>query len=383
MAANRWVMEKGVLGREDGGLFSAAAAMKGGAALAEIFGKGNICTGMGDSPAAGGILRAAESGILQQGGNVWAAGSCFESQFGYCVGRSGADCGLFVDFSGEIRLYGRGGLPLCEREQQDFLEAAKKPEPRAVYWGDWGRLVSMESLREFYCVELIRAAETTLCGISADIKCANPRLCGMLRETFVRLGGKLRDGGLTVQVSADGRDVTVYRTMQDIIHTDRVLCLVCLDLFRRGEDVALPASAPRMLDRAAAEAGRQVFRYEDGFPACTGMEARGLAVRQPFLRDGAMLALRLLSILKRSGGSLAELESQLPRFAVVSRTVAGNVPAGMVLHFSKGELLLRPVGGKNGVFLSAECRDAETAAELCRFGEESLANGELPEQDAT
>ena len=383
MAANRWVMEKGVLGREDGGLFSAAAAMKAGAALAEIFGKGNICTGMGDSPAAGGILRAAESGILQQGGNVWAAGSCFESQFGYCVGRSGADCGLFVDFSGEIRLYGRGGLPLCEREQQDFLEAAKKPEPRAVYWGDWGRLVSMENLREFYCVELIRAAETTLCGISADIKCANPRLCGMLRETFVRLGGKLRDGGLTVQVSADGRDVTVYRTMQDIIHTDRVLCLVCLDLFRRGEDVALPASAPRMLDRAAAEAGRQVFRYEDGFPACTGMEARGLAVRQPFLRDGAMLALRLLSILKRSGGSLAELESQLPGFAVVSRTVAGNVPAGMVLHFSKGELLLRPEGGKNGVFLSAECRDAETAAELCRFGEESLANGELPEQDAT
>ena len=369
-----WMLEKGVLCRTDGQPLTAEDALRAGEALGRMKPGGAVGAGRADSPAAKALLLAAESGVLEKGGALWGFGGCFESQFSYCCGRSGADFGIFADFSGELRLVSAGGMPLSCEEEKRFLQNMEEPG-RKGRRGGWGNQVSMGSLRELYPIELIKAAETSLAGLRACVKCPNPVIRGLIEDAMEKLGCRLTEGGLTLQISGDGRDVSVYDRVQDYIFTDRVLFLVCLDLFQRGQDAAVPSSAPLALEGAAALYGRKVFRYEDGFPSRTNQKARALGSRQLFLRDGPMLGLRLLSILRRSGGSLSQLEQRLPRYGRVSRMVPSPVAQAAVLAFPLGELRVRPAKNGKFAFLSAEAGDMETAEELCRMGEEKLAGG--------
>ena len=373
-----WMLEKGTLCRVDGRPLTAEDALRAGTALGRMKPGGAVGAGGADSPAAKALILAAESGVLQSGGSLWRFGNCFESQFSYCCGRSGADFGIFADFSGGIRVVSMGGLPLSGEEEASFLNLMEENCPKHGYPAGWGTLVSMESLRELYRIELIKAAETSLLGISACVKCPNPVIRKLMEEALLQLGCHLREGGVTLQISGDGKDVSIYDRVQDYLFTDRVLCLVCLDLFRRGQDAAVPESAPQVLDQAAARFGRRVFRYEDGFPSPTHRKARALGARQLFLRDGPMLGLRLLSILRRSGGSLSRLEQQIPGYGRISRMVpAGKFPLSetMVFSFPMGELRMKPVKNGQFAFLRAEGRDMEAAEELCRIGEEKLSGG--------
>lgn len=379
MREQLWTLERGALLRADRRPLTAAGALQAGLAAARMQGSA-VGLGRGNSPAARALLLAAAGGILQNGRAAWNFGSCFESQFYYTLSRSGADYGLFAGYAGELRVCGRGGLPLSPPEEEAFLAGMHcREEEKPLFAGSWGMLLPMENLSALYRVELIKAAGTALSGMGVCVKCANPRICGLMEETLLELGCRLREGGLTLQISADGRDVSAYDAVQDYIHTDRVLLLVCRDLFERGQDAAVPASAPRVLDALAESCGRQVFRYDDGLPSGSDRKARSLSLRQPFLRDGLMLGLRLLSILRRRSCGLGELVRELPDYAVVSRTVAAPSAfrAGTVLRFPAGELRVRPLRGRRAVLLSAECGNMEAAAELCRFGESAVQRGEL------
>lgn len=373
-----WMLEKGNLCRADGQSLTAEDALRAGMALGKMKSGGAVGAGRADSPAARALLMAAESGVLQSGGALWSFGGCFESQFSYCCGRSGADFGIFTDFSGEIHIVSMGGLPLSREEEHRFLELMEENCWKPGYTAAWGNRIAMESLQELYRIELIKAAETSLLGMTASVKCPNPVIRKLVENAMLQLGCRLREGGVTLQISGDGKDISVYERVQDYLFTDRVLCLVCLDLFRRGQDIAVPESAPRVLEEAAAALGRKVFRYEDGFPSSTNRKARALGARQLFLRDGPMLGLRLLSILRRSGGSLSRLEQQIPLYGRISRMVpAGNFPLleTMVFSFPMGELRMKPVKNGQFAFLWAEGRDMEAAEELCRLGEEKLSHG--------
>lgn len=375
MEGQKWTIEGGAFFRRDGQPLTAADGLQAGWALGQMAGSCNAGTGYGGvQPAARGLVQAAEAGLMQAGAAVWRFSGCFESQFCYCVSRSGADYGIYGDFSGmgSLRLWSKGGLPLTGEEESRFCQLLNRPI--APVYREWGIPAEMESLNALYRVELIKSAESALSGMEVSVKSANPQIQRLMAETMEQLGCRLRDRGLTLQISASGRDVAVYNDIQDYIYTDKILCLVCLDLFRRGQDVAVPASAPRALDTAARAWGRKVFRYEDGFPSAMDHRARSLGQRQPLLRDGLMLGLRFLSLLRKSGLSLAEYESRLPQYAVISRTVPaaeGRVPQGMILTYPTGELRLRPVKGGKLAFLMAEAQSMEAAAELCRLGEEA------------
>ncbi|MGI5894595.1 MAG: hypothetical protein ACOX6P_08390 [Candidatus Merdivicinus sp.] len=373
MTGNPWQLEEGVLSRKDRLYLTAADSLRAGMALAAMGDGKTFGMGYAPSPAAKALILAAESGILQNSGNIWDFGDGFESRFCYCLSRSGADYGIFVDFSGELHLYTRGGLPMAPEGEQKFLLLLNLKEQRPVFAGDWGHGVEMENLRELYRIELIKAAETTLTGMTACVKCANPLIQKLMEETLAALGCRVREGGIILQISADGRQVSAYETVRDDVHTERILCLVCQDLFRRGQDAAVPASSPRMLDRMATEMGRKVFRYADGIPSVQDRKARNLSLRQPFLRDGLMLGLRLLSILRRNRCTLAQLERQLPDYTVITRkiTMSRPIQEGAVFPFAAGEIRLRPIRGGKTALLMAESRSMEAAAELCRFWEES------------
>ena len=122
-----WMLEKGSLCRTDGRPLAAEDALRAGEALGRMKPGGAVGAGRADSPAAKALLLAAESGVLEKGGALWGFGGCFESQFSYCCGRSGADFGIFADFSGELRLVSAGGMPLSCEEEKRFLQNMEEP----------------------------------------------------------------------------------------------------------------------------------------------------------------------------------------------------------------------------------------------------------------
>ncbi len=368
-------------------LFSPEDAVKVGRALGRMHPRGIIGAAAGSSAAARAILAAATAGAAGAGAVVWEFGECFDSQFTYCVSRSGADFGIYADGAETLRIYSRGGLPPSVAESRKLLDLLETGGSDPASPGDYGTILSMPGLRELYRVELVKSAVCSLAGMTVSVKCPGQAVQSLLEDALTQLGCRLGEDGITLQVSADGRNVSVYQTVSDYIFTDRVLLLCCMDLFRRGQDVSVPASAPRVLDRLAAERGRRAFRYEDGFSSPDDRSARHLGIRQPFLRDGLMLGIRLLSLLKENRCSLEELERRLPSYGVVSRTVPagqGLLPDenGICLAFREGEIRLRPVRAGRAVFLAAEGRSVELAGELCRFAEEELQQRRLPQPDS-
>ena len=276
-----------------GGAFSPADAVALGQALGRLGSGGAVGVASSGAPAFRALAAAAGAGIAQTGAVAWDFGDCFESQFSYCVGRSAADFGLYVGGAG-VRVCSRGGLPLSPEEGARLLELLESPAAPVPYAG-YGGILPMDGVRELYPIELIKSAVCTLTGMSVSVKCASRTVGLLAEEALSRLGCRFSEGGLTLQLSGDGRDVSVYDKVSDYIFTDRILALVCMDLFRRGQDAAVPASSPRVLDRLAERWGRRALRYEDGFSSDSDRTARSLGLRQPFLRDGLMLGIRLLS----------------------------------------------------------------------------------------
>ena len=368
--------------------FSPEDAVRIGQALGRLHPRGMIGAAAGGSPASRALMAALAAGIAQTGGTVWDFGDCFESQCGYCISRSAADWGVYADVSSDtpVRIFSRGGLPLSAGEKERLLELLEKGAPPSPY-SSYGGILAMSSMRELYGIELIKSAVCTLSGMSVSVKCASSAVRALAEEALSRLGCRFAEGGLTLQISADGRNVSAYDKVSDYIFTDRVLLLVCMDLFRRGQDASVPASAPRVLDRIAARWGRRALRYEDGFVSDSDRSARNLGMRQPFLRDGLMLGIRLLSLLRENQCSLEELEKRLPGYAVVSRTVAAGrdlLPPGergVCFPLNGGEIRLCPARAGRAIFLVAEGANVEMAGELCRFAEEELSNHRLPQGD--
>ncbi len=364
-----------------GGAFSPADAVALGQALGRLGSGGAVGVASSGAPAFRALAAAAGAGIAQTGAVAWDFGDCFESQFSYCVGRSAADFGVYAGGAG-VRVCSRGGLPLSPEEGARLLELLESPAAPVPYAG-YGGILPMDGVRELYPIELIKSAVCTLTGMSVSVKCASRTVGLLAEEALSRLGCRFSEGGLTLQLSGDGRDVSVYDKVSDYIFTDRILALVCMDLFRRGQDAAVPASSPRVLDRLAERWGRRALRYEDGFSSDSDRTARSLGLRQPFLRDGLMLGIRLLSLLRENRCSLEELEDRLPGYAVVSRTVAAPrelLPGELGLCFpvEGGEIRIAPARGGRALFLAAEGVSMEAAGELCRFAEEELLNRHLP-----
>ena len=364
-----------------GGAFSPAEAVVLGRALGRMRPGGAVGIGSSGAPAFQALAAAAGAGAAEAGAAVWDVGDCFESLFFYCAGRLAADFGLYAGGAG-VRVCSRGGLPLSLEEERRLSELLESPAIPAAYSG-YGSVLPMGGIRELYPVALVKSAVCTLTGMKVSVKCADRSAGRLAEEALSRLGCRFSEGGLTLQLSGDGRDVSLYDKVSDYIFTDRILLLVCRDLFRRGQDAAVPASAPRVLDRMAEEWERRALRYEDGFESGSDRRARSLGVRQPFLRDGLMLGIRLLSILRESRCSLEELEGLLPEYAVVSRTVAAprellSGKRGLCLAAAGGEIRIAPTRGGRALFLAVEGSTAEAAGELCRFAEEELLNRRLP-----
>lgn len=364
----------------------------GVASLAEFPAVG---VGFSYRPASRALAYAAMAGVMAAGANVWNFGACIESQFEFCMAKSQVDFGIFLDAgsSAAIRVRSAGGLPM-RREFERKLEAAiNRREYRRAGPEQMGGETDIESMAQLYRFELMKLCDAPLEQLTVNVRAAVPEVKKLLEDVLERLGCRVegaRNGGRTpivINLPPDGKRVSLSCGEIGLPY-ERVLAAVCISDFLRGESVALPLSAPKMIDMLAERYGSKVYRYSECPCSDRDEAARQKAAARPYLRDGLMLAVRLLSFMVQQKLSFRELAALVPDFGVSTRVVpiTGNpsavvrklraggsaLPEGVELTHAGARAFVRPAKSGRGILILTECMQSETAAEFGDFFERTV-----------
>jgi len=351
---------------------------------------GVACDGSSGAKA---LTLALMGGLMSAGSHVWSFGDCFEAQLSFFTAFCGLGVAIYVRGGKDpsISVCGEGGLPLPRYLEREIETRLRRADFHCCAGDACKEIADMGSIRMMYSREMMRQAPDGLAGIYAHVRCANPQVQELLEDTLARLGCGA-GGGPLLELDGSGAMLTAQEDGQ-AFGAERLLAMCCQWEFQRGCDVALPYDAPEMLDALAVHAGRNALRYLSSPADQSDSAARRLSARQVWVRDGLFRAVKLLSITKETGYSLARLSAQLPPFYVESRSFALPCPPsmlqrllgerdseavsepareGIVLRKNGGRILITP--GKSGrrVSVLAEAGSMEAARELCEGIEKLL-----------
>lgn len=365
-----------------------------GSALASL--KKNCIVGVGNdgSETAAALESAVLSGIAAAGAEGWRFGAGVAPKFRYCLSQGGCDFGVYLRLQNDhvsLCLSQDGGLPMTrvnERKLEGFLN---RGEYKRAVSSEFGREVDFSGMGKLYEAHLVRKGGS-LEGLSVRLKPPLSPSGRLLRRVLERLGVDVSSGPF-FGLSADGTRLSVFDETTGFVPHERLIALVCAARFGRGEDVSVPNTLLAAVDELAERYRHRVYRYATCPCDRSDEQARTLAVAEPFVEDGLLLAVEVLRYLKESGQALAEALKAIPTFSTAVRRVEinekisdiferiGAVPSGIGegvrLRDKRGELLLRPAKSGRGIFIYAESRDSETAEELCGFYEDLIKKGPL------
>ncbi|MCL2014359.1 MAG: hypothetical protein FWG69_05155, partial [Oscillospiraceae bacterium] len=314
----------------------------------------------------------------------------FSSQFNFCSSKSMSDFGIFIDAGvvTTIKTTSRGGMPLLRQFERKLESAVNRNDYKKEHPDKFGELSNLSPLRRMYFIELIKHSGFTLEGIRVRIKTGNNKIRRIMDDCLSRMGCE-QSGELYLHISDNGENLSVYSESTGYADSDKILSLGCLALFQKGMDAAVPYDAPRSIEKIAQRYGQNVLRYYKCPCGDIDAKARKLALVQPFLRDGLMLSVLLLSFLKENKLTFADALSLLPEFSTSTHTVqiqssaadimrklnaaeGGQIRDGLNISCKRGNVLLRPEKTGTGIILICESAKAETARELGIFFEKKI-----------
>lgn len=398
-AARRGVFDDDGVSGEVGVDLTPEFCAKLGAAAGEATERGLIAVGDDGSNVGRALRQALAAGALSAGARVLDLGSAFEAQFVFSTAFCTADLGIFTRAAGAravLRLFDGAGLPLCRKWERSIENHLSTGEIARCLPEEYGVPEQLAGTGAFYARALAGLAPQGLAGMCAAVRCANrqvrQRLARVLESLSCVPGGSDRADGLRLHLTASGRAASFFDEEGRYLSPLHTLALGCRIEFEAGEDAALPYEAPRALDALAGQYGRRVLRYLSCPADDADKEARALAARQQWVRDGLQNGVRILAWLKANGLRLRDAAAELPDFAVAVRSVplagnpgeilrafAGDTPVGggegVLLSRRRGKVLLSPLKRGRGLRILAEAADMETADELCVDLQKELRGG--------
>ena len=355
-----------------------------GAAVGSLSRGERIAVGCSHDRAAAAFRLALISGILSTGGQVWDFGACIEPQFDFFVNFGHLHTGVYLSGGPKsaLRLVSLGGLP-AERSAERAVESCLSGGDFVrASWDCVRESTDMSGMRQLYRQELVSLAPDGLSGMECQVRGSDYESVKLLDSVLDTLGCLRPEEGLRLHLGAGGRRLSLYDPEAGYVWPDQVLALNCLLTMEQGGNVSLPCDAPACLEALAERYGCRVLHYVSCPADTSDARARRLAANQLWVRDGLMMAVRLLSAMKRSGRTLAELVEKLPGFATASRVIPcqGNpgkalrrleqtgrerVGEGARVRTKNGVVFVRPAKLGRSLVLTAEAADMETADELC------------------
>ena len=227
----------------------------------------------------------------------------------------GLDLTLFLQQEGSrvtLRFFGPDGLPLRRKR----LRAMESPvgEPPKALPAACRRQRAIAGTEELWLGDALRMAGD-LSGLT--VACEGEGLGKALRRAGACVAApadgiaqlRLEDGGFALHAFDE--------TGREFRHGLLLCAWAKLELAAGATALAVPYSAPALLERIAEEYNAAIYRLERD-----GAEARRVFRQLPVCRDGLTLALRLLSLLLASPfGSLGELMDALPPNAAAEKVL--------------------------------------------------------------
>ncbi|HCC00488.1 MAG TPA: hypothetical protein DEP42_04630 [Ruminococcaceae bacterium] len=364
-----------------------------GAVAGETVGEKFLIVGDDGSNVGKALKQALSAGALSAGARVLDSGSTFESQFLFESVFCKAGMGIFARSSGAkavLRLCDANGLPLCRKWERNMEIKLYSGEIRRCTPQEYGHPEEMSGIGALYARALTNLAPNGLMGTLTLVKTGNRQIRNCLEAVLHQLSC-YAGGSIRFHLSMAGDQASFFDEGENYISPLHTLALGCIVAFEAGEDVALPFSAPRSLDEVAERYGRRIHRYLSCPADSSDQEARALAAKQPWVRDGLQNGIRILYYMKEKNILLKNLAKKLPSFAVSTRsipvngnpgkllrafdvedTVNGN-GEGVLLSRPHGKVLISPLKRGNGLRILAEAKNMEVADELCLSLQKELA----------
>ncbi|MCL1903779.1 MAG: sugar phosphate nucleotidyltransferase [Oscillospiraceae bacterium] len=339
------------------------------------------------------------AGASGAGADVFDIGTAPLPQLIYAAGL--LNCGILAQVScgllTEIEILGSGGLYLTRQEERRLEAAVARSEYKNADRNGFGKIHSLFDgdggfgFERFYTSMLYRYTGFKS-RYRVKLNSDNVHLSQSLSPVFesIHRDNSSGDEVIVVTLTDGGAKAEMYTEGNVKVGYEQLLLLAAAAVMKNGNDVALPNDFAAAADFLAASYGRQIHRYFLCSNDSRDEYARELAARQPFLRDGAVLALTVLRELSTSGMSISAAVKAIPQFASVRREVAINCPPqriisrlcetgcgkgeGVLIGDSRENVLIRSAKRGNSLFLFAESLSSETAAQLCDNAEDLIKN---------
>lgn len=359
------------------------------AALGVVLGaEGKTALGWSGGGGAAMLARALGAGINAGGGAVLTHDGCCPAAAAWLGEYYALPASLFVEQNGEqayLHWFDRRGMSAgteATRRLEHQLGTGGQTHAEAGRVGQWEHLTGVNSS---YAADAARRVRRELRQTPTVSVPGESSWDQALADLLERIGCRvLRHHAPDVPAfSAVHGGFRLEAVLEDgaFAGAERLLTLVALLELERGRPVAVPASAPAVLERA----GGPVLRLG------RDREAEGIYAASPWLRDALFAAGYLAAAMGAENTTLADLLSRLPKFTLRLREIplrrsqaelmdaftgqfrraepAGN---GVRLSAGAGWVYVAPLLRRQAVRLQAEGADAEIAEELCIFYENEI-----------
>ncbi len=352
--------------------------------------------GQGSRLLAGALL----CGVTAAGGECCRIDAGFEAQLAGVSKLFALDGAVFVREDGEetaMTFFTGAGTPIGREKRAKLQSVLTGDRPRTA--PIIGGVSSVSGTARAYisgAVEEIRTIIPNNGSVTVAVSGAGPENRA-LRCVLAGLGftvGRAKPGMASFKLSPDGFELFAVDERGRESDPRHTMALAAQSLMRLGVDrIALPNDAPAAILRMCSRYGCKA----DGTDTSSGA---ALWEKQRYLRDGALKAALITSVMARDAIQLAALYDDLPTFAVEERQVeapvsparlmrlmteasaetASEISGGLRIGTTRGEIHIAPTFDGRALRFTAEAGSAEMAEELC-LKAERLAREMAEKQD--
>jgi len=350
------------------------------------------------------LAQAASCGASTAGAKVLAHDAPSPSAAAWLAGAWSLPASLFVEQEGErafLHLFDRRGLPLGRSRERKLEGALLRGEQLRVPAFRVGRREVVTGVSGAYAREAARRSRLS----SAPLRRLEVAVTGRtpvdraLAEALSALGCAVRRtprlGVPAFCTSRGGFRLSAWDEEGAPLSSDLLLAIVVLVEFEHTTGaVAVPPSAPAVLDALAANARSTVLRL-----GRDGPEAEARYAARPWLWDALFAACRICAHMGLTGERLRGLAGKVPPFTrrrrevplhgdrgavmqALARRLPGAEPTGEGLRFRRkeGSVYLAPLTRRSALRVVGEAVSAELAEELCGFCAQTAQDLDRPEQ---
>lgn len=346
---------------------------------------------------------------LAQGAEVYLISSVPECVAAKCATDLSLDLMLHVSMNETenvtVCLYDGNGLyPARDAERKFETEIMHATAKRCS-------AAAVQKMHRIECADALYLSQIQTLFVSSGVSLEGMRICvrdNAPSRLFAKIASALRADVkigrdperrdyLYIDIDDSGLEFCASQISGDTVYfADRWHMIAMIIAARQElgcEELSLPYTAPEVIERTARDAGFTVLRYvrSPAVQSKAEKQARALASKQSFLRDGVIASLWLCRRISRERKTVRELLMELPDFYVcfdeleardedktyVMRALFESGDSidyggeGIRLNFGYGDVHIVPKR-EGGFSLMADAYDAEAAEEIIGASKEKI-----------